>query len=49
MKRPCLLDSSFENDAVRAATALETNGCLVGHDPKAFARLGAADVNHQMG
>lgn len=29
-----------ENDAWQAAVAMEMRGKLVGHDPKAFARLG---------
>ena len=36
-----------ENDAWQAAAALTMNGCVVGHDPGAFSRLGAAYVDHR--
>jgi len=36
-----------ENDAWQAAVALAMNGCIVGHDPAAFSRLGAAYVDHR--
>lgn len=36
-----------ENDAWQAAVALAMNGCVVGHDPGAFSRLGAAYVDHR--
>ena len=36
-----------ENDAWQAAVALNMKGCLVGHDPKAFERLGEAYVDHR--
>ena len=36
-----------ENDAWQAAVALEMQGRIVGHDPKAFSRLGAAYDDHR--
>ncbi len=36
-----------ENDAWQAAAALHMEGCVVGHDPRAFARLGDAYVDHR--
>ena len=36
-----------ENDAWQAAVVLELRGKIVGHDPKAFARLGAAYLDHR--
>lgn len=36
-----------ENDVSQAAVALEMRGKLVGHDPKAFARLGAVYNDHR--
>lgn len=36
-----------ENDAWQAATALIMGGKLVGHDPRAFSRLGEAYVDHR--
>ncbi len=36
-----------ENDAWQAAAALHMGGCVVGHDPRAFARLGDAYVDHR--
>lgn len=36
-----------ENDAWQAAAALEMRGRLVGHDPKAFSRLGAVYDDHR--
>ncbi len=36
-----------ENDAWQAAVALNMEGCVVGHDPQAFARLGDAYVDHR--
>jgi predicted nucleic acid-binding protein len=36
-----------ENDAWQVAVALGMNGCIVGHDPRAFSRLGAAYVDHR--
>jgi hypothetical protein len=36
-----------ENDAWQAAVALNMKGCVVGHDPKAFERLGDAYVDHR--
>ncbi len=36
-----------ENDAWQAAVALHMKGCVVGHDPKAFERLGDAYVDHR--
>ncbi len=36
-----------ENDAWQATVALEMRGKLVGHDPKAFARLGAIYCDHR--
>jgi predicted nucleic acid-binding protein len=36
-----------ENDAWQAAVALNMQGCIVGHDPKAFARLGNSYVDHR--
>jgi predicted nucleic acid-binding protein len=36
-----------ENDAWQAAVALSMNGCVVGHDPKAFSRLGDAYIDHR--
>ncbi len=36
-----------ENDAWQAAVVLELRGAIVGHDPKAFARLGAAYLDHR--
>ena len=36
-----------ENDAWQAAAALHMDGCVVGHDPRAFARLGDAYVDHR--
>src|SRR5260221_6635168 len=38
-----------ENDAWQAATALQMNGSVVGHDPKAVARLGAAYIDYRTG
>jgi len=35
-----------ESDAWQAAVTLEMKGVLVGHDPKAFSRLGAAYQDH---
>ena len=36
-----------ENDAWQAAVALEMRGKLVGHDPKAFGRLGQMYCDHR--
>ena len=36
-----------ENDAWQAAAALHMGGCVVGHDPRAFSRLGDAYVDHR--
>ena len=36
-----------ENDAWQAAAALHMDGCIVGHDPRAFARLGDAYEDHR--
>jgi predicted nucleic acid-binding protein len=36
-----------ENDAWQAAITLQMKGFLVGHDPKAFARLGEAYCDHR--
>ncbi len=36
-----------ENDAWQAAVVLEMRGRLVGHDPRAFARLGRAYEDHR--
>jgi predicted nucleic acid-binding protein len=36
-----------ENDAWQAAVALSMKGCVVGHDPKAFTRLGDAYIDHR--
>ena len=36
-----------ENDAWQAAAALHMDGCVVGHDPRAFSRLGDAYVDHR--
>lgn len=36
-----------ENDAWQAAVAMEMRGKIVGHDPKAFARLGAMYCDHR--
>jgi predicted nucleic acid-binding protein len=36
-----------ENDAWQAAVTLEMRGTLVGHDPKAFDRLGRAYEDHR--
>jgi predicted nucleic acid-binding protein len=36
-----------ENDAWQAAVALEMRGRIVGHDPKAFSRLGKAYEDHR--
>jgi predicted nucleic acid-binding protein len=36
-----------ENDAWQAAVALEMRGRLVGHDPKAFDRLGSVYCDHR--
>ncbi len=36
-----------ENDAWQVAVALEMRGNLVGHDPKAFSRLGAIYCDHR--
>lgn len=36
-----------ENDAWQAAIVLHLKGKLVGHDPKAFARLGDVYVDHR--
>lgn len=36
-----------ENDAWQAAVVLEMRGRIVGHDPKAFARLGDAYDDHR--
>ena len=36
-----------ENDAWQAAAALHMDGCVVGHDPRAFARLGDAYEDHR--
>ena len=38
-----------ENDAWQAAAALSMKGVVVGHDPKAFGRLGAAYLDHRKG
>jgi predicted nucleic acid-binding protein len=38
-----------ENDAWQAALAIAMDGCIVGHDPSAFSRLGAAYVDHRAG
>lgn len=38
-----------ENDAWQAAIVMHLKGKLVGHDPKAFARLGDAYVDHRKG
>lgn len=37
-----------ENDAWQAATALIMRGCVVGHDPRAFLRLGDAYIDHRL-
>jgi predicted nucleic acid-binding protein len=36
-----------ENDAWQAAVALHMNGCVVGHDARAFGRLGASYLDHR--
>lgn len=36
-----------ENDAWQAAVALSMKGSVLGHDPKAFSRLGEAYVDHR--
>ena len=36
-----------ENDAWQAAAVLELRGKIVGHDPRAFARLGPAYLDHR--
>ena len=36
-----------ENDAWQAAVAIQMKGYIVGHDPKAFARLGDAYIDHR--
>ena len=36
-----------ENDAWQAAVTLGMRGCIVGHDPKAFSRLGDAYEDHR--
>ena len=36
-----------ENDAWQAAVTLQMKGILVGHDPKAFARLGDSYCDHR--
>ena len=36
-----------ENDAWQTAVALHMDGCVVGHDPRAFARLGDAYEDHR--
>lgn len=36
-----------ENDAWQAAVVLELRGKIVGHDPKAFTRLGTAYLDHR--
>lgn len=36
-----------QNDAWQAAVALEMRGQLIGHDPKAFARLGPIYCDHR--
>lgn len=36
-----------ENDAWQAAVALHMDGCIVGHDPRAFARLGDTYEDHR--
>ena len=36
-----------ENDAWQAAAALHMDGCVVGHDPRAFERLGDAYEDHR--
>ena len=36
-----------ENDAWQAAVVMELRGKIVGHDRKAFARLGAAYLDHR--
>lgn len=36
-----------ENDAWQASVALHMDGCVVGHDPRAFARLGDAYEDHR--
>ena len=38
-----------ENDAWQAAVAMEMKAKLVGHDPKAFARLGMMYCDHRAG
>ena len=38
-----------ENDAWQAAAAMAMQGVVVGHDPKAFERLGAAYLDHRKG
>ncbi|MEI6656415.1 MAG: type II toxin-antitoxin system VapC family toxin [Verrucomicrobiota bacterium] len=38
-----------ENDAWQAATALAMKGAVLGHDSKAFSRLGAAYIDHRKG
>ena len=38
-----------ENDAWQAAIVLHLKGKLVGHDPKAFERLGDVYVDHRKG
>jgi predicted nucleic acid-binding protein len=36
-----------ENDAWQAAVAMQMDGCVVGHDPRAFTRLGDAYEDHR--
>ena len=36
-----------ENDAWQVAVVLHMKGCLVGHDRRAFGRLGAAYLDHR--
>jgi predicted nucleic acid-binding protein len=38
-----------ENDAWQAAVAMEMRGQLLGHDPKAFLRLGDVYLDHRAG
>jgi predicted nucleic acid-binding protein len=38
-----------ENDAWQAAVAIGMRGKLLGHDPKAFSRLGSVYLDHRAG
>jgi hypothetical protein len=37
-----LAERSKNNDAWQAAVALHMSDCVIGHDPRAFSRLGGA-------